>query len=375
MKAALFKGKGRIDIEEISKPSLQDSKDAIVKITLTSICGTDMHMYHGKIPFKKNNVLGHEFVGIVEEIGAEVTNIKPGDKVIGTSTIACGECFYCKMELYSQCENANPKHKGTAFFGGPDEAGGFQGAQAEYLRVPYADIVLYKIPEGITDTQALTLSDIFPTGYFGADMAEIKPGESVAVYGAGPVGQMAMISAKLMGASRIIAVDHIDARLKMANVQVDAEIINYDKVNPVEEIMKMTNNNGVDKVIEAVGLEAEAGALETLEETLRLEMSSGRSIRWAIDSVRKGGVVAIIGVFAGDMDNFPIGTVQKKNLTLRSGNCPHRKYIDMLANYIAEGKLDPSFVITQEFTLDDIKDAYYTFDKDKEECIKELITV
>ena len=375
MKAALFKGKGRIDVEDIEKPSLEHNKDAIVKITLTSICGTDLHMYHGKIPFEKNHVLGHEFVGIVEEIGSEVGNIKVGDKVVGMSTIACGDCFYCKMGLFSQCENANPRQHKTAYFGGPADSGDFQGAQAEYLRVPFADIVLFKIPEGITDNQALIMSDILPTGYFGADMAEIKPGESVAVFGAGPVGQMVMLSAKLMGASRIIAIDHIDSRLKMANMYSNAETINYAQTDPVKEIMKMTNNNGVDKVIEAVGLEAEAGTLETIEEALNLEMSSGRSIRWAIGSARKGGVIAIIGVFAGDMDNFPIGKLQNNNLTIRAGNCPHKKYIELLANYIKEGKLDPSFVITQEFTLDDIKDAYYTFDKDKEECIKELITV
>jgi threonine dehydrogenase-like Zn-dependent dehydrogenase len=332
-------------------------------------------MYHGKIPFEKNHILGHEFVGIVEEIGADVKTLKPGDKVLGTSSIACGHCFYCKMGLYSQCENSNPNGESTAFFGGPKEAGGFQGAQAEFIRVPFADTVLYKIPEGITDKQALIISDILTTGWFGADMAEIKPGESVAVYGAGPVGQMAMLSAKVMGASKIIAINHIDARLDMAKEHTGAIPINYSNTDPVDEIMKLTDNNGVDKVIEAVGLEAQAGTLETLSEALRLEMSSGRSVRWAIDSVRKGGVVSVIGVFAGDMDNFPIGTLQKKNITLRAGNCPHRKYVDTLINLIKEGKMEPSYVITSELTLDNIDDAYRCFDKNKGKCLKDLITV
>lgn len=375
MKAAVFKGSHNIDIEEVEKPTLQNPKDAIIRVILTSICGTDLHMYHGKIPFEKNHILGHEFVGIVEEIGSEVRTLSPGDKVMGTSSISCGECFYCKMGLYSQCENANPNQKGTAFFGGPKESGGFQGTQAEYMRIPYANTVLYKIPEGITDKQALIVSDILATGWFGADMAEVKPGESVAVYGAGPVAQMAMLSAKVMGASKIIAINHIDSRLNMAHEYTDAITINYSKTNPVDEVMRITDNNGVDKVIEAVGLEAQAGNLETLSEALRLEMSSGRSVRWSIESVRRGGVVSIIGVFSGDMDNFPIGTLQMKNITLRAGNCPHRKYVDTLFNMIREGKIDPSYVITSEFKLDDINDAYNCFDKHKGECIKDLITV
>ena len=375
MKAAIFKGKTNIDIDDIEKPQILDLKDAIVKNLYISICGSDLHMYHGKIPFEKNHILGHEFVGIVEEVGSEVQSVKPGDKVIGLSSMACGDCFYCRMQLYSQCENANPNSDSTAFFGSPKEGGSFQGAQAEYIRVPFADMVLYKIPEGINDKQAITLSDILPTGYFGAEMAEIKQGETVAIYGAGPIGQMAGISAKLMGASRVIFIDHIKKRLQMAKEYSGAEIINYKKTDPVDEIMKLTDNKGVDKVIEAVGLEAETDMTEALEEALNFEKSSGRSLRWAINSVRKGGVVSIIGVFAGDVDNFPIGAIQSRNITLRAGNCPHKKYIEQLVNYVKEGKLEPSFVITQEFSLSDIKRAYQVFDKDKEGCVKELILV
>lgn len=212
MRAALFKSKGDIEYQEIEKPKIQGPLDAIVRIKLTSICGTDMHMYHGVVPFEKDRILGHEFVGIVEEIGNNVSRVKPGDRVVGTSTIACGWCFYCQMGLYGQCDNANPNKTGSAYFGSPKISGGFQGAQAEYIRVPYADVVLYKLPDEITDEQGLIMSDIFPTGYFAAEMAEIRPGESVAIYGAGPVGQMAALSAKIMGASHIFIVDEVKSR-------------------------------------------------------------------------------------------------------------------------------------------------------------------
>lgn len=375
MKAALFKGKGHVSIRDVDMPSIENPTDAIVKVIATSICGTDLHMYHGKTPFEKDHILGHEFVGIVEQVGEEVTSIKPGDRVVGTSSIACGVCFYCKMGYYSQCDNANPNAKTTAYFGSPAEGGGYNGAQAEYLRVPYANVGLYKLPDNITDEQALIMSDILPTGYFGAEMAEIKPGESVVIYGAGPVGQMAALSARLMGAERIFIVDKVTKRLEMAKEYCGAEMIDYTQADPVDEIMRLTDGNGVDKAIEAVGFEADTNTLEKIEEALHLEMSSGRSLRWAIESVRKCGVISVIGVFSGDVDNFPIGSVQMKNLTIHAGNCPHRRYLDILSKYISEGQIDPSYVITHRFNMDEIKDAYEVFDKYKEDCVKELITV
>lgn len=375
MKAAVFRGKGDIKLEHVEKPEIIEPKDALVRIQLTSVCGIDLHMYHGKIPFEKKHILGHEFVGVVEDIGYEVKNIKVGDKVVGTSSIACGECFYCKMSLYSQCDNANPNGKTSAFFGSPKKAGGFQGSQAEYLRVPFADIVLYKIPEGITDEQALIMSDILPAGYFGADMAQIKPGESVAIFGAGSVGQMAAISAKYMGAEKIYIIDHIESRLQMAEEYGGAIPINFSKVNPHHEIMKLTNKNGVDKVIEAVGLEADSSTWEEISKALKMEVSSGQTIRWAIESVRKGGVISVIGTFQGDIDNFPIGDLQGKNITLIGGSCPHRKYLDTLTELIKSKKLSPDFIITHRFKIDDIEKAYHLFDKEKDKCLKELISV
>jgi len=374
MKAARFKNRKDIQIENAEKPVIQNPTDAIVKVNLTTICGTDLHMYHGIVPFEKDHILGHEFVGYVEELGAAVNTIKKGDRIVGTSTIACGYCFYCRMGLYGQCDNAT-EEKSAAYFGGPPRAGNYNGAQAEYIRVPYADVVLYKLPDEITDEQALIMSDILPTGYFGAEMAEIKPGESVVVYGAGPVGLMAGLSAKIMGASHIFMVDEVDLRLKMAEEHLNAITINSSKTNPVKEIMKLTNNSGVDKAIEAVGMEAHSDIIEALSEVVGLEQNIGITVRQSIKSVRKCGVVSIIGAFSGNINNFPIGDVMGKNITIKAGVCHHRRYMDILARLIRTGQVDPTFVFTHKYTLDDIGEAYKTFDKEKDKCVKEIITV
>ncbi len=317
-------------------------------------------MYHGIVPFEKDHILGHEFVGTVEEIGEGVNTVKPGDRVVGTSTIACGYCFYCRMGLYGQCDNAS-KEKSASYFGGPPRSGNYNGAQAEYVRVPYADVVLFKLPDEITDEQGLIMSDIFPTGYFGAESAQIKPGESVAIYGAGPVGLMAALSAKIMGASHIIVIDEVDSRLKMAEEHINAITINFKKVDPVDEILKITNNNGVDKAIEAVGMEAHPDI-------------PGITVINAIKSVRKCGVVSIIGAFSGSMNDFPIGMVMGRNISITGGVCHHRRYMDILANLIKSG-VDSTFVFTHQFELDDIKEAYHMFDKEKDRCVKEIITI
>ncbi len=373
MRAALFKNKNDIKLEEIQKPEIQNSTDAIVKVRLTTICGTDLHMYHGLVPFEKEHILGHEFVGTVEEVAEGVKTVKPGDRVVGTSTIACGYCFYCRLGLYGQCDNATPE-KSAAYFGGPPRAGNYNGAQAEYIRVPYANMVLYKLPDEITDEQGLIMSDIFPTGYFGAESAQIKPGESVVIYGSGPVGLMAALSAKIMGASHIFVVDEIESRLKMAEEHINAITIDSSKVDPVEEILKVTNNSGVDKAIEAVGMEAHSNIIETVSEAVGIEENVGITVRQAIQSVRKCGVVAVIGGFSGTMNKFPIGLVMGRNINITGGVCHHRRYMDILANLIKSG-VDPTFVFTHQFELDDIKEAYHMFDKEKDKCIKEIITV
>lgn len=373
MKAALFKHKNEIEIGEAPKPEITRPTDAIVKIKLTTICGTDLHMYHGVVPFEKDHILGHEFVGTVEQVGEHVSSVKPGDRVVATSTIACGWCFYCQMGLYGQCDNAGVEHT-SGYFGSPPQSGGYNGAQAEYIRVPYADVVLYKLPDEITDEQALIMSDIFPTGYFGADSAEIKPGESVVVYGAGPVGLMAALSAQIMGASHIFIVDEVESRLKMAEEHLRVVTIDSCKLDPVKEILKITNNNGVDKAIEAVGMEARAGIFETVSESIGLEGNIGITVRQAIESVRKCGVVSIIGAFNGSMNMFPLGKVMQRNITIKGGVCHHRRYMDTIASLIKSG-IDPTFVFTHQYPLDDIKEAYHMFDKEKDKCIKEIITV
>jgi threonine dehydrogenase-like Zn-dependent dehydrogenase len=334
-------------------------------------------MYHGVVPFDKGNILGHEFVGVVEEIGEDISTIQPGDRVVGTSSIACGVCEYCQMGQFSQCDNANPVNpgQGAAFFGSPPSSGSFPGTQAEFVRVPYADTVLYKLPEQITDIQALILSDIFPTGYHGAIIAEVKPGESVAVFGAGPVGQMAALSAKILGAEKIYIVDNNKNRLNMAAEHIGAEIINFNENDPVEEIKRRTNGRGVDKTIDAVGLEAETDFKEKISEALTSQVGSGKALQWAIESVRKVGVVSVIGFYAGPLNNFNIGRIMGNNITLRGGNCPHRAYLDVLVKHILEDGYDPSFVITNQESFDNVEKAYECFDKNSEECIKIAIKV
>lgn len=377
MKAAVFKGRNHIEIIEKDKPEIQNPKDAIIRVLYTSICGTDIHMYHTKAPIGKNHILGHECVGIVEEIGSEVTFIKPGDRVLATSSIACGQCEFCQKGEYSQCLRSNPNipERGAAFLGSPPQSGGYEGVQAEYARIPYASYVLYKIPEGITDTQALILTDILPTGYHGTEIVDLQPGESVAIYGAGPVGQMAALCAKLKGAGAIYIVDSVPARLEMARQHTGAIPLNYKELNPQKEIKKRTNKLGVDKVIDAVGLEAETNLAETLEQAVMLETSSTQALTWAIGSVKSSGIVGLIGLYAGWINHFPIDMIFYNNITLKGGNAPHKKYLDTLVRYIQEGKMDPSYVITKEYSFDDIKEAYHCFDKEKEECVKELIKV
>lgn len=257
MKAVVYHGVGDIRLDDVPEPKLEAPTDAIVRITASAICGTDLHFIRGSMPgVKPGTVLGHEGIGIVEAIGSNVRNLSVGDRVVIPSTVACGYCSYCRAGYYAQCDNANPHGNTTAFYGGPQEAGGFNGLQAEKARIPYAHVNLVKLPQEITDEQAILLSDIFPTGYFGADMADIKPGHTVAVFGCGPVGQFAIASAKLMHAGRIFAIDSLDDRLDMARAQ-GAEVINFDKEDPVKTLKSLTGGIGVDRVIDAVGIDAQ----------------------------------------------------------------------------------------------------------------------
>lgn len=325
-------------------------------------------------------ILGHEGVGVVREVGDAIRNFRPGDRVVICSTIACGYCSYCRAGYYAQCDNANPNGPGTAFFGGPREAGGFHGLQAQYARVPYANVTMVKLPDVVTDDEAVPLSDIFPTGWFGADMARIKPGDSVAVFGCGPVGQFAIASAIMMGAGRVFAVDRIATRLESAAAQ-GAEAVDFGREDPVEVLRELTGGIGPDRVIDAVGVEAErpagdgAGESRYTEELDEIapERAEGEhwqpgnaptaAIEWAVQAVAKAGTVSIIGVYPKSVRWFPLGEAMMKNLKLNMGNCHHRRYVPHLIELVRTGAVDPTRVLSQLEPIEDAISAYEAFDQ------------
>lgn len=389
MKAVVFHAVGDIRLDDVPEPKLEQPFDAIVRITASAICGTDLHMVRGTLPgMKPGTILGHEGVGIVEEVGPQVRNLAPGDRVVIPSTIACGWCVYCRAGYFAQCDIANPHGPlaGTAFYGGPEDTGPFHGLQAERARVPYAHVNLVKLPDVVTDDQAILLSDIFPTGYFGAELAEIEPGDTVCVFGCGPVGQFAIAAARHLGAGRVLAVDRIGTRLEMARAQ-GAEVIDFSREDPVEVLRELTGGIGPDRVIEAVGVDAERphagpGAkkadeqAESFEEELQAVAperagSAGfqpgdapsQALRWAVDAVAKAGTLSIIGVYGEASDRFPIGAAMNKNLTVQMGNCNHRRYVPMLVELVAAGGLDPTHVLSRREPLVDALEAYRSFDR------------
>lgn len=391
MRAVVFHGIGDIRLDTVDDPGLEEPNDAIVKLTASAICGTDLHMIRGTLSgMKAGTVLGHEGVGVVEEVGKGVRNLRPGDRVVIPSTIGCGWCAYCRAGYFSQCDHANPngKRAGTAFFGGPESSGPFHGLQAEYARVPFANVGPVKLPDDVDDDEAILLSDIFPTGWFGADMAEIDPGDVVVVFGCGPVGQFAIASAMLMGAGRVLAVDRVASRLDMARDQ-GAEVIDFSSEDPVEAILELTGGIGADRAIDAVGVDAEmpdgGPALEAIEEEERAAQreeveevapeakpdgelwrpGSGPSLvlNWAVEGLAKAGTLSIIGVYAEASKRFPIGAAMNKNLAVNMGNCHHRKYIPDLLELVASGAVDPTAILTQVEPLDNVIEAYETFDR------------
>ncbi len=390
MKAVVYHGIGDIRLDDVPDPKIEAPTDAIVRVTAAAICGTDLHMVRGTTPgMVPGTIMGHEAIGLVEQVGPGVRNLNEGDRVVIPSSIACGYCSYCRAGYYSQCDNANPngKRAGTAFFGGPKSSGAFHGLQAERARIPYANVGPVKLPDGVTDNQALMLSDIFPTGYFGADIAEIMPGDTVAVFGCGPVGQFAVASAFLFGAGRVFAVDHIPSRLETARDQ-GAEIINFEEENPVQVILELTGGIGVDRVIDAVGVDAQrphrgpaSGDSDKLERQFEQERqmiapqtnvqggnwapgdAPSQAFTWEIEALDKAGTLAIIGVYPQSMRFFPMGEAFGKNLTINMGNCPHRKYIPTLVNMVESHMVDPNRILTRVVSLDSAVDAYRAFDE------------
>ena len=389
MKAVVFHGIGDIRLDEVPEPKIQEPTDAIVRITASAICGTDLHMIRGTFPgMIPGTVLGHEGVGIIEEIGPNVRNLRVGDRVVIPSTIGCGSCSYCRSGYYAQCDVANPNgpQAGTAFFGGPEPSGPFDGLQAEYARIPYANVGLVKLPEAVDDDQAILLSDIFPTAYFGAELAEVTPGDTVAVFGCGPVGQFTIASAQLLNAGRIIAIDTIPSRLEMARAQ-GAEVIDFNAEDPVEIIQQLTGGIGVDRAIDAVGVDATRphsgpAAAQAHEQAQQFQQeveqiapqanpqgdnwhpgdAPSQALTWAVQALAKAGTLSIIGVYPLTHKFFPIGMAMNKNLTLNMGNCNHRKYIPTLVDMVRSGEVDPKQVLTQVEPLTSVIDAYKAFD-------------
>jgi threonine dehydrogenase-like Zn-dependent dehydrogenase len=386
MKALCWHGANDVRVDNVPDPTIINPRDAIVKITSTAICGSDLHLYDGFIPtMQSGDIMGHEFMGEVVELGSEVKNLKKGDRVVIPFTISCGSCFFCNRDLWSLCDNSNPNaglaekmfgHSPAGLFGYSHLTGGYAGGQAEYARVPFADVGPLKIPDELSDEQVLFLTDIFPTGYMAAENCDIQPGDTVAVWGCGPVGQFAIRSAFMLGADRVIAIDRVPERLQMA-AAAKAEIINYEEMDAGEAVTEMTGGRGPDSCIDAVGMEAHGTGLDALydkaKQAVRLESDRPTALRQAIVACRKGGTVSIPGVYGGFVDKVPLGAAFNKGLTLKMGQTHVHRYLRPLLDRVQKGEIDPSFVITHRMKLDEAPHAYEIFKQKKDNCIKVVL--
>ena len=383
MKAVVWHGTDDVRVERVPDPVLINPRDAIVRVTSTAICGSDLHLLNGFIPtMKEGDILGHEFMGEVVEVGKGNTRLKVGDRVVVPFTIACGGCFFCERQLWSSCDNSNPNawmaeklygFSGSGLFGYSHMMGGYAGGQAEYVRVPFADVGPIKVPQTLTDEQVLFLSDIFPTGFMAAENCGIAEGDTIAVWGCGPVGQMAIASAFKLGAGRVIAIDRFPERLRMA-AQHGALVINYEQDDVFDRLRNYTSGRGPDACIDAVGLEAHGTTVDAYYDKAKTAtfMATDRStaLRQAIQACRKGGVVSIPGVYGGFLDKVPFGAAFAKGLTLKMGQTHVMRYLNPLLELIERGVIDPSFVITHRVRLDDAPDAYRAFRDKRDGCIK-----
>lgn len=390
MKAVRWYGNRDVRVEEVPDPVIQDPRDALIRITSTAICGSDLHLVDGFVPhMEKGDILGHEPMGIVEEVGSQVRNIKKGDRVVIPFNIACGDCFFCNKTLYGACDRSNTPegrelskkalgHPGGASFGYSHLTGGFSGGQAQYLRVPYADVGAFKIESDIEDDQVLFLSDILPTGYMAAENCDIEPGDTVAVWGCGPVGQFCIQSAWLFGAGRVIAIDRIPERLEMANRLGRAETLNFDDGDIPERLDEMTDGMGPDRCIDAVGAEAHGmgstdAVMDKIKSTIGIGGDRAHVLREAIMCCRKAGTVSVPGVYVGMLDNVPFGAAMNKGLSIRTGQTHVRRYMQPLFNLIAEGKLKPAAVITHRIGIEKAPEMYKAFREKTDDCIKVVI--
>jgi threonine dehydrogenase-like Zn-dependent dehydrogenase len=391
MKATCWTGMQKVEVRDVPDPKILNQRDCIVRITSTAICGSDLHLYNGFVPFMEpGDILGHEFMGEVVECGRAVKNLKVGDRVVVPFPIACGNCNACRAEAYSLCENSNPNgyiqeklfgHPCAGIFGYSHLTGGYAGGQAQYARVPFADVGPLKIENGFSDEQVLFLSDILPTGYMGAEMCDIQPGEVVAVWGAGPVGLFAIASAKLLGAERVVAIDRFPYRLQMAAERAGAtDVINYEELDGITvagALKELTGGRGPDKCIDAVGMEAHAPGLayayDRAKQALRLETDRPIALREAIMACRNGGTVSVIGVYGGMIDKFPIGAVMNRALTIKSGQTHVHRYMRPLLQRIERGEIDPTMIVTHRLPLDQAPQGYDMFLHKRDGCEKVVL--
>jgi S-(hydroxymethyl)glutathione dehydrogenase / alcohol dehydrogenase len=383
MKALVFHKINDVRVEEVEDPKIEDARDAIVRVTSTAICGSDLHILDGFVPQLKNMVLGHEFMGIVEEVGSGVNNLKKGDRVVVPFPIACGTCYFCTHQWPTQCENSNKNYgpdggfmteKGAGLFGYTDLYGGYQGGQAQYARVPYADYGPRKVPEGLTDEQVLFLTDIFPTGWAAADWGRIKGGETVAIFGAGPVGIMAAKSAWLMGAGRVINIDLQSYRLAMAKKSANSETILWKNQDEVVELIRgMTEGRGADVCIDAVGMEADRSLLDKVKAVVNVEKGTPKVLETCLRAVRRGGIVSVVGVYGSSFDNFPIYRWFDKGVTLMGTQAPVQIYIDHLMKLVQEGKVVLNDIITHTLPLSEAPHGYEIFKKKEDNCVKVVL--
>ncbi len=387
MKATCWYGKEDVRVEDVPEPKILNPRDAIVRITSTAICGSDLHLYDGYIPaMMPGDILGHEFMGEVVEAGSGLSNLRTGDRVVVPFPIACGNCFFCQRQMFSLCENSNPNawmaeklwgHSPAGIFGYSHLVGGYAGGQAEYARVPFADVGPIKVPDDLSDEQALFLSDILPTGYMAAEACDIKEGDTVAVWGCGPVGQFAMKSALLLGAARVFGIDRFPERLKMARRECCVATINYEQQNVYEALADMTGGRGPDACIEAAGMEAHmtglAGVYDRVKSAIMSETGRPHALREAIMACRNGGTVSVAGVFGGFIDKMPIGSFMNRSITMKTGQTHVQRYMKPLLERIQKGELDPSFVVTHRLPLEDAPSAYKMFRDKQDECIKVVL--
>nr|WP_217346450.1 zinc-dependent alcohol dehydrogenase [Noviherbaspirillum sp. L7-7A]MBV0880871.1 glutathione-dependent formaldehyde dehydrogenase [Noviherbaspirillum sp. L7-7A] len=387
MRALCWHGAKDVRVDNVPDPKILNPRDAILKITSTAICGSDLHLYDGYIPtMEKGDILGHEFMGEVVELGSGVTNLKIGDRVVVPFPIACGNCYFCEEQQHSLCENSNPNaamaekmwgHSPAGIFGYSHLTGGYAGGQAEYVRVPYADVGPIRVPDGLDDEKVLFLSDILPTGYMAAENCDIRPGHVVAVWGCGPVGQFAIQSAYLLGAERVIAIDRFPERLRMAREISRAETINYEEVNVLDALKTITGGRGPDACIDAVGMEAHGvglvGAYDRVKQAMMLETERPNALREALMACRNGGVVSIPGVYGGFLDKMPIGSFMNRSLTLKTGQTHVQRYLKPLLDRVQAGEIDPSVIITHRMPLEQAPDAYKMFRDKQDECVKVVL--